>query len=88
MYTYPENFRAYKALIAAEFSGVKVTVAPNFEFGVTNKTEAFLKKFPSGQVRVRDRQKICLVGEMFAVRLHNTEQFEVSASDDVSTVSQ
>lgn len=50
LYTYPENFRAYKALIAAEFSGVKVNVASDFEFGVTNKSEAFLKKFPYGQV--------------------------------------
>lgn len=50
MYTYPENFRAYKALIAAEYSGVKVKVASDFEFGVTNTTEAFLKKFPTGQV--------------------------------------
>lgn len=52
LYTYPENFRAYKALIAAEFSGVQVNVASDFEFGVTNKTEAFLKKFPTGQVSI------------------------------------
>lgn len=50
LYTYPENFRAYKALIAAQFSGAKVDVVPNFEFGVTNKTEEFLKKFPLGKV--------------------------------------
>ncbi|XP_031618053.1 elongation factor 1-gamma [Contarinia nasturtii] len=50
LYTYPENFRAYKALIAAEFSGAKVNVASDFEFGVTNKSDAFLKKFPYGQV--------------------------------------
>lgn len=51
LYTYPENFRAFKALIAAQFSGANVKVAPNFEFGVTNKSEAFLKKFPLGKVR-------------------------------------
>jgi hypothetical protein len=50
LYTYPENFRAYKALIAAQFSGAKVDVAPNFIFGDTNRTEAFLKKFPLGKV--------------------------------------
>lgn len=50
LYTYPENFRAFKALIAAQFSGANVKVAPNFEFGVTNKSEAFLKKFPLGKV--------------------------------------
>ncbi|XP_059062782.1 elongation factor 1-gamma [Achroia grisella] len=50
LYTYPENFRAYKALIAAQYSGAKVKVAPNFVFGETNKSEEFLKKFPAGKV--------------------------------------
>jgi hypothetical protein len=50
LYTYPENFRAYKALIAAQFSGANVKIAPNFVFGETNKSEAFLKKFPLGKV--------------------------------------
>ncbi|KAJ8309020.1 hypothetical protein KUTeg_013894 [Tegillarca granosa] len=50
LYTYPDNFRAYKALIAAEYSGTKVTVAPNFKFGETNRSNDFLKKFPLGKV--------------------------------------
>merc|ERR1712212_893337 len=50
LYTYPENFRAFKALIAAQYSGSKVTVDGNFVFGETNKSEAFLKKFPLGKV--------------------------------------
>ncbi|KAG8227952.1 hypothetical protein J437_LFUL008758 [Ladona fulva] len=50
LYTYPENFRAYKALIAAEYSGAKVKVAQDFVFGESNKTETFLKKFPLGKV--------------------------------------
>ncbi|NP_001036852.1 elongation factor 1-gamma [Bombyx mandarina] len=50
LYTYPENFRAYKALIAAQYSGTDVKVAPNFVFGETNKSEDFLKKFPAGKV--------------------------------------
>ncbi|XP_055601295.1 elongation factor 1-gamma [Uranotaenia lowii] len=50
LYTYPDNFRAYKALIAAQFSGAKVTVSPNFVFGETNKSADFLKKFPLGKV--------------------------------------
>ncbi|XP_037945895.1 elongation factor 1-gamma [Teleopsis dalmanni] len=50
LYTYPENFRAYKALIAAQYSGAQVKVAENFVFGETNKTSDFLKKFPSGKV--------------------------------------
>uniref|UniRef100_A0A0C9RSC4 Elongation factor 1-gamma n=1 Tax=Fopius arisanus TaxID=64838 RepID=A0A0C9RSC4_9HYME len=50
LYTYPENFRAYKALIAAQYSGAQVKIAENFVFGETNKSEGFLKKFPLGKV--------------------------------------
>merc|ERR1719402_1136329 len=50
LYTYPENFRAFKALIAAQYSGAKVNVDNSFVFGETNKTDAFLKKFPLGKV--------------------------------------
>lgn len=50
LYTYPENFRAYKGLIAAQFSGAKVEVAKDFVFGDTNKKKPFLKKFPTGKV--------------------------------------
>merc|ERR1711872_1174528 len=50
LYTYPDNFRAQKALIAAKYSGAEVTVAKDFVFGETNKTPAFLKKFPLGKV--------------------------------------
>ncbi|XP_055903321.1 elongation factor 1-gamma [Eupeodes corollae] len=50
LYTYPDNFRAYKALIAAQYSGAKVKVAEGFVFGETNKTSDFLKKFPTGKV--------------------------------------
>lgn len=50
LYTYPENFRAYKALIAAQYSGTQIKFAEDFVFGETNKTEAFLKKFPLGKV--------------------------------------
>ncbi|CAH3974176.1 unnamed protein product [Pieris brassicae] len=50
LYTYPENFRAYKALIAAQYSAADVKVSPNFVFGETNKSQEFLKKFPAGKV--------------------------------------
>ncbi len=53
LYTYPESFRASKALIAAKYSGVEVRVVcepPEFELGKTNKTEEFLAKFPLGKV--------------------------------------
>jgi elongation factor 1-gamma len=53
LFTYPDNFRAYKALIAAEYSGAKVKVAseaPDFVLGETNKSAEFLAKFPLGKV--------------------------------------
>merc|ERR1711910_107377 len=50
LYTYPDNFRAFKALIAAKYSGAQVTVAKDFVFGETNKAPEFLKKFPLGKV--------------------------------------
>jgi len=53
LYTYPENFRAYKALIAVEYSGAEIEVvsqSPDFVLGVTNKTDEFLSKFPLGKV--------------------------------------
>merc|ERR1711884_422087 len=50
LYTYPDNFRAQKALIAAKYSGSEVTVAKDFVFGETNKSPEFLKKFPLGKV--------------------------------------
>lgn len=50
LYTYPDNFRAHKALIAAKYSGRDVRLAPGFTFGETNKSAEFLAKFPAGKV--------------------------------------
>lgn len=50
LYTYPDNFRAFKALIAAQYSGAKVNLASNFVFGETNKSADYVKKFGSGKV--------------------------------------
>ena len=55
LYTYPDNFRAYKVLIAAQYSGADVTVVsepPEFEQGMTNRTPDFIAKFPLGKVHV------------------------------------
>ncbi|XP_021858915.2 elongation factor 1-gamma [Spinacia oleracea] len=46
------NKNAYKALIAAEYSGVKVELVKDFEMGVSNKTPEFLKMNPIGKVPV------------------------------------
>jgi len=53
LYTYPDNFRAYKVLVAAQFSGTNVKVDSSFVFGESNKKEDFLKKFPLGKVSDR-----------------------------------
>ena len=51
LYTYPDNFRAFKVLIAAEYSGAQVKIDDKFVFGETNNTPEFLAKFPTGKVR-------------------------------------
>ena len=51
LYTYPNNKNAAKALIAAEYNGVKLE-SPPFEMGVTNKTDKFLKLNPFGKARL------------------------------------
>eukprot|EP00252_Welwitschia_mirabilis_P026350 TRINITY_DN863_c0_g1_i1.p1 TRINITY_DN863_c0_g1~~TRINITY_DN863_c0_g1_i1.p1 ORF type:complete len:423 (+),score=63.65 TRINITY_DN863_c0_g1_i1:201-1469(+) len=48
----PTNKNAMKALIAAEYVGVKVNMAPHFEMGVSNITPEFLKMNPIGKVPV------------------------------------
>ncbi|NXB67603.1 EF1G factor, partial [Struthidea cinerea] len=53
LYTYTENWRAFKALIAAQYSGARLRVLsgpPHFHFGHTNRTPQFLQKFPVGKV--------------------------------------
>ncbi|XAR56289.1 hypothetical protein NMG60_11036715 [Bertholletia excelsa] len=46
------NKNAFKTLIAAEYSGVKVELAQNFEMGVSNKTPEYIKMNPIGKVPV------------------------------------
>uniref|UniRef100_A0A8C5ND85 Eukaryotic translation elongation factor 1 gamma n=1 Tax=Gouania willdenowi TaxID=441366 RepID=A0A8C5ND85_GOUWI len=53
LFTYPENWRAFKAQIAAQYSGAQLKVAsspPAFTFGQTNRTPAFLNNFPLGKL--------------------------------------
>ena len=55
LYTYPENWRAFKAQIAAQYSGARLKVASNppaFTFGQTNRTPAFVANFPLGKVSI------------------------------------
>ncbi|KAB1210901.1 Elongation factor 1-gamma 2 [Morella rubra] len=47
-----KNKNAFKALIAAEYSGVNVELVETFEMGVSNKTPEYLKMNPIGKVPV------------------------------------
>jgi len=46
------NKNAFKALIAAEYTGVEVELVKDFEMGVSNKTPEFLEMNPIGKVPV------------------------------------
>ncbi|KAK4483898.1 hypothetical protein RD792_011126 [Penstemon davidsonii] len=46
------NKNAFKALIAAEYCGVKIELAKDFQMGVSNKTPEFIKMNPIGKVPV------------------------------------
>ncbi|CAH9109244.1 unnamed protein product [Cuscuta europaea] len=46
------NKNAFKALIAAEYTGVKVELVKDFQMGVSNKTPEFLEMNPIGKVPV------------------------------------
>uniref|UniRef100_A0A8R7QR18 Elongation factor 1-gamma 2 n=1 Tax=Triticum urartu TaxID=4572 RepID=A0A8R7QR18_TRIUA len=46
------NKNAFKALIAAEYSGVNVELVKDFQMGVSNHTPDFLKMNPIGKVSV------------------------------------
>lgn len=46
------NKNALKALVAAEYNGVKLELTKNFEMGVSNKAPEFLKMNPIGKVPV------------------------------------
>jgi len=51
LYSYPNNPRAWKAQIAAEYSNGAVKIeTPPFQIGTDNKGKDFLAKFPVGKV--------------------------------------
>ena len=49
LYTFPTNFRAFKALIAAQYADLTIDV-PKFTMGVDNTTAEFQKMSPMGKV--------------------------------------
>eukprot|EP01043_Picozoa_sp_COSAG02_P078386 COSAG02_NODE_17620_length_991_cov_1.019058_1_plen_65_part_10 len=50
LYTFPGNPRANKALIAAKYNAVDVTIPAGFVMGESNKTPEFLALNPLGKV--------------------------------------
>uniref|UniRef100_A0A0A0L2P8 Elongation factor 1-gamma n=1 Tax=Cucumis sativus TaxID=3659 RepID=A0A0A0L2P8_CUCSA len=52
LHSWKTNKNAYKALIAAEYNGVKVDLSQDFTMGVTNKSPEYLKMNPIGKVPV------------------------------------
>lgn len=52
LYTFSGNTRAYKAQIAAQYSGAQLTIANEQEFQMneTNRSPEFVDKFPTGKV--------------------------------------
>ncbi|XP_060834453.1 elongation factor 1-gamma [Rhopalosiphum padi] len=89
LYTYLNNFRAYKVLIAAQYSGADVKVDPAFEFGVTNKQEDFLKKFPQGKVPAFESNKKEYLTESNAIAYFvSSEQLKGSTPYEKALVQQ
>ncbi|KAI5736897.1 hypothetical protein M8J76_008245 [Diaphorina citri] len=50
LYSWPDNFRTYQILIAAEYSSFKVNIPKDFVFGKSNKNADFVSKFSSPKV--------------------------------------
>jgi elongation factor 1-gamma len=59
LYTFPGNFRAFKALIPAQYNDVAVEV-PDFKMLEDNKKPEFLAKNPLGKVPVLETDQGCL----------------------------
>jgi len=59
LYTYPGNFRAFKALIAAQYNGVDIEV-PEFKMMEDNQTPEFLAKNPLGKVPLLETDQGCI----------------------------
>jgi len=86
LYTYPENTRAYKILIAAKYSGASINVVqdpPAFKLGETNKTAEFLKKFPLGKVPAFENGSGTTLFESNAIAYYVSND-QLRGSDDLS----
>merc|ERR1712130_560030 len=87
LFTYPDNFRAQKAEIAAKYSGAKLTVSKDFKFGETNKSAEFLKKFPLGKVPAFEGSDGTLLTESNAIAYYVANE-ELRGGSDAAARSQ
>merc|ERR1711973_71757 len=87
LFTYPDNFRAQKAEIAAKYSGAKLTVSKDFKFGETNKSAEFLKKFPLGKVPAFEGSDGTLLTESNAIAYYVANE-ELRGGSDAATRAQ
>ncbi|GER27571.1 elongation factor 1-gamma 1 [Striga asiatica] len=55
-----ENKNAFKALIAAAYTGVRIELSKGFQMGVTNKTPEFIKMNPIGKIPVLETPDGCV----------------------------
>lgn len=53
VYSYPNSYRVFKALIAARYNNVVINT-PDFKMGEGNKEADFLSRFPAGKVPAAD----------------------------------
>ncbi|OWK50154.1 Elongation factor 1-gamma [Lonchura striata] len=92
LYTYPENWRAFKALIAAQYSGARLRVLsapPLFRFGHTNRSPQFLQKFPLGKVPAFEGDDGFCVFESNAIAYYvSTEELRGSTPEAAAAVLQ
>ncbi|RUS90655.1 hypothetical protein EGW08_001555 [Elysia chlorotica] len=89
LYTYPNSFRANKALIAAQYSGAAVTVASNFKLGETNTSAEYLKKFPNGKVPAFEAKDGFCLSESNAIAYYvSNPQLHGENSKDAALVQQ
>merc|ERR1712126_527467 len=87
LFTYPDNFRAQKALIAAKYRGAELTVAKGFVFGESNKKPEFLNKFPLGKVPAFEGSDGTLLTESNAIAYYVANE-ELRGGSDAAARSQ
>jgi len=91
LYTFPGNFRAYKAQIAAQYSGAQLTVAgeDKFRMNETNQSEGYIQKFPTGKVPAYENDAgVCLFESNAIAHFLSNEQLRGKTLAEQSQVLQ